>query len=179
MSPVSPTVPVALAVGRILIGLLLTVSAYAKLATPRELQVADVAGYRLLPGRGPRAVAIALPAVELFLAGCLVLGGRLPITETITAVLLLALAGASVSVLARGIKADCGYFGSRLRWRVGPGVVAANVALAAVLVADLLVTPQRLVLASPGSNMVVIVLGIAMFFNLLTNWDKFRQPQPA
>ncbi|MBM6979156.1 MAG: hypothetical protein I3J03_05520, partial [Actinomyces succiniciruminis] len=55
----SPTVPVALAVGRILIGLLLTVSAYAKRAAPQELQIADVAGYRLLPGRGPRAVAIA------------------------------------------------------------------------------------------------------------------------
>ena len=175
----SPTVPVVLAVGRILIGLLLTVSAYAKRAAPPELQVADVAGYHLLPGQGPRAVAIALPAIELFLAGCLVLGGRLPITEAIAAILLLALAGASASVLARGIKADCGYFGSRLRWRVGPGVVAANVALAAVLVADLLVTPQRLVLASPGSNLVVIVLGIAAVFNLLTSWDRFRQPQPA
>lgn len=106
-------------------------------------------------------------------------GGRLPITETITAVLLLALAGASASVLARCIKADCGCFGSLLRWRVGPGIVAANVVLAAVLVADLLVTSQRLVLASPGSNLAVIVLGVGALFNLLTNWDRFRQPRPA
>lgn len=173
------TVALTLATGRILIGLLLAVSAYAKLAAPRDRQVADVVGYRIVSERSARNVAMALPAVEMFFAGCLMLGGRLPVTETIAAVLLLALAGASVSVLARGIRTDCGYFGSLLRWRVGPGVVMANVTLAAVLVADLLTAPQRLLLADPDSNMVPIVMSAVLVSLLIQNWDKFRRPRPV
>ena len=60
-------------------------------------------------------------------------------------------AGAAGSVLSRGITTDCGCYGSILRARVGPAVIARNAVLCLVLLADaLLGAGRRLVLAEPG-----------------------------
>ena len=141
----------ALAVVRILTGVLLTVSAYGKFRQDYGAGVSDVLGYRIVRRPVAEAIAFALPVVEMLLAACLVLGLLLPASEVVAGVLLALLAGAAGSVLSRGITTDCGCYGSILRARVGPPVIARNVVLCLVLLADaLLGSGRRLVLAEPG-----------------------------
>ena len=141
----------ALAVVRILTGVLLTVSAYGKFLQDYGAGVSDVLGYRIVRRPVAEAIAFALPVVEMLLAACLVLGLLLPASEVVAGVLLALLAGAAGSVLSRDITTDCGCYGSILRARVGPPVIARNVVLCLVLLADaLLGSGRRLVLAELG-----------------------------
>ena len=98
----------ALAVVRILTGVLLTVSAYGKFLQDYGAGVSDVLGYRIVRRPVAEAIAFALPVVEMLLAACLVLGLLLPASEVVAGVLLALLAGAAGSVLSRGITTDCG-----------------------------------------------------------------------
>ena len=68
----------ALAVVRILTGVLLTVSAYGKFLQDYGAGVSDVLGYRIVRRPVAEAIAFALPVVEMLLAACLVLGLLLP-----------------------------------------------------------------------------------------------------
>ena len=92
----------ALAVVRILTGVLLTVSAYGKFLQDYGAGVSDVLGYRIVRRPVAEAIAFALPVVEMLLAACLVLGLLLPASEVVAGVLLALLAGAAGSVLSRG-----------------------------------------------------------------------------
>ena len=88
----------ALAVVRILTGVLLTVSAYGKFLQDYGAGVSDVLGYRIVRRPVAEAIAFALPVVEMLLAACLVLGLLLPASEVVAGVLLALLAGAAGSV---------------------------------------------------------------------------------
>jgi len=92
----------ALAVVRILTGVLLTVSAYGKFLQDYGAGVSDVLGYRIVRRPVAEAIAFALPVVEMLLAACLVLGLLLPASEVVAGVLLALLAGAAGSGAGMG-----------------------------------------------------------------------------
>ena len=110
----------ALAVVRILTGVLLTVSAYGKFLQDYGAGVSDVLGYRIVRRPVAEAIAFALPVVEMLLAACLVLGLLLPASEVVAGVLLALLAGAPAASCPAVLRRTAAAYGSILRARVGP-----------------------------------------------------------
>ncbi|WP_158247622.1 MauE/DoxX family redox-associated membrane protein [Actinomyces qiguomingii] len=160
---------------RILVGLLLVVSAYGKLGQLYQQGVSDVLGYRLVGRRGADLVAFFLPVVEMLLAAALVMGLLVPASNLVAAAFFLVLAGAAVSALARGLVTDCGCWGSLARRRVGPVVVARNLVIAALLLADVFfVEQQRLVLVDSLQSPAYMGMGVVTLLLVLQRWSQRR-----
>lgn len=165
-----------LAVARILIGLSLAVSAYARLHQDYEQGVRDVLGYRLVGRRGSDMVAFLLPVLEMTLSAALVLGLVAPASNLMASVLLVVLAGVALSATARGLVTDCRCWGSLSRRRIGPVTVVGTLAAALVLVAEvLLVDHQRLVLVNSPHSPAYAGTGIAVAMLLVERWFRRRQ----
>lgn len=165
-----------LAAARILIGLSLAVSAYARLHQDYEQGVRDVLGYRLVGRRGSDMVAFLLPVLEMTLSASLVLGLVAPASNLMAAVLLVVLAGVALSATARGLVTDCRCWGSLSRRRIGPVAVVGSLAAVLVLVAEvLLVDQQRLVLVDSPHSPAYTATGIVMAILLVERWFRRRQ----
>ncbi|MGN8026558.1 MauE/DoxX family redox-associated membrane protein [Microbacterium sp. 22242] len=163
---------IILGILRIIIGVLLTLSAYGKYAQRYTAAVRDVRAYRITGPRQSEAVAIVLPAIEVFLAGCLILGAGLPISTIAAAVLFLGFAGVAISATARRIVTDCGCFGSVLRQRVGPALIVRNLIVAVVLAIDSFAAPHQLVLVQ---NQTEVLIGLTVAAGLGVLWGFARR----
>lgn len=165
-----------LAVARILIGLSLAVSAYARLHQDYEQGVKDILGYRLVGRRGSDLVAFLLPVLEMTLSMALVLGLVAPASNLMAAVLLVVLAGAVLSATVRGLVTTGGCRDACTRRRIGPVAVVGSLAAALVLVAEvLLVGQQRLVLVDSPHSPAYAGTGIVMAMLLVERWFRRRQ----
>ncbi|MDO4901319.1 MauE/DoxX family redox-associated membrane protein [Actinomyces sp.] len=164
-----------LGVARILIGMLLVVSAYGKLGQVYQQGVSDVLGYRLVGRRGADLVAFFLPVVEMLLAAALVMGVLIPASDLVAAAFFVLLAGVAASALARGLVTDCGCWGSLARRRVGPVVVARNLVIAALLLADVfLIEQQRLVLVDSLQSPAYMGMGVVVVLLLFQRRSQRR-----
>lgn len=165
-----------LAVARILIGLSLAVSAYARLHQDYEQGVKDILGYRLVGRRGSDLVAFLLPVLEMTLSMALVLGLVAPASNLMAAVLLVVLAGAVLSATVRGLVTTGGCRDACARRWIGPVAVVGSLAAALVLVAEvLLVGQQRLVLVDSPHSPAYAGTGIVMAMLLVERWFRRRQ----
>lgn len=165
-----------LAVARILIGLSLAVSAYARLHQDYEQGVRDVLGYRLVGRRGSDLVAFLLPVLEMTLSASLVLGLVAPASNLMAAVFLVVLAGAVLSATVRGLVSTGGRRDVLARRRIGPVAVVGTLAAVLVLVAEvLLVDHQRLVLVDSPHSPAYVGTGIVVAMLLVERWFRRRQ----
>lgn len=80
--------------------------------TDLDASVRAVRAYRLLPEFGAQLVGAGLPAVELLLGVLLLVGAGVRAGAVVSAVLLLAFVVGIGSAWARGLRIDCGCFGS-------------------------------------------------------------------
>jgi uncharacterized membrane protein YphA (DoxX/SURF4 family) len=138
----------ALAVLRVLLGLVFIYASYDKLLHPAQFAEA-VANYRLLP---PAAVGIAahtLPMLELACGLLLVLGVATAGASLVTSLLLLAFSAAVALAMWQGLDIACGCFSAaaeRVGWPVllrDLGLLAASLA---VLVGSLRQPQRRIII---------------------------------
>ena len=80
--------------------------------TDLDASVRAVRAYRLLPETAAQVVGAGLPVVELLLGALLVVGAGVRAAATVSAVLMLAFVVGIASAWARGLRIDCGCFGS-------------------------------------------------------------------
>lgn len=106
-------------------------AALPKLAHRREFARA-VENYALLPGRAVGTVARLLPLLELACALALLIGFFVRATALIAAALLVGFSVAVAINLARGRRIDCGCEGEVSPRKIGWGLVAADLVLAAM-----------------------------------------------
>lgn len=96
---------------RLGLGALFVFAGLAKLRDPTGFAT-EIANYRLMPELAPY-LAIALPAIEVVLGVCLLVGPALwrRAAALATGLLLIVFTIAVAQVVARGINVDCGCFG--------------------------------------------------------------------
>lgn len=115
-----------------LLTLIYAVSAYGKFLQSSHQRVGDVQGYRILPIKWSKPVAIAVPVLEAILA----LGLNTKQTRKGSAIastlLMLVFSGAIASAVLRGLTNDCGCFGALKASRVSLKVAVRDLVLAAV-----------------------------------------------
>jgi uncharacterized membrane protein YphA (DoxX/SURF4 family) len=108
----SPSRPAWLSTAaRLLLGTVWLVAGASKI-TDLDASVRAVRAYRLLPETAAQVVGAGLPVVELLLGVLLVAGAGVRAAAAISAVLMLAFVIGIASVWARGLRIDCGCFGS-------------------------------------------------------------------
>lgn len=168
----------------------LLVAALGKLRDVRGF-AASVAGYRLLPGRLSRPVAVAVIVAEVAAAGLLLAPSLLPPDAlgpdalgsdlrrwgaVVAGLLFAAFLTAMVSVLRRGMSVDCGCFGGRDL--VGPGTLArTGLLLALAVTAGLAGTvPFAPVQAPVAAGLVAVVFAAP---RLLPGRRPSRGPRPG
>jgi len=121
------------------VGLMFIVSGAAKLRTGTF--AGDLADYRVLPPPVVLPIAAALPWIEIFIGGAILVVPRATIPLIVAAVLLVVFTGAVVVNLARGRHIACGCRGTSkpITWRLA----AANVAwiTAALAAAQIAISP--------------------------------------
>jgi uncharacterized membrane protein YphA (DoxX/SURF4 family) len=98
-------------VGRVVLGVVWIVAGALKVGDLTASGRAVVA-YRLLPASSATALGTVLPFVEIALGVLLVLGLAIRLSAIVSAVLLVAYIIGIASVWARGLRIDCGCFGS-------------------------------------------------------------------
>ena len=125
-------VSVLVLVARVAIGLLLIVAGVLKAHDGPNATALSIAGYRILPSVLVKLLGIALPYLEIFLGGYLVLGLFTRVAGWIASAQFVVFAIAVGSLVVRNIPADCGCFGSSVPTPPTWGHVAADVALAAI-----------------------------------------------
>lgn len=126
---------------RLPLAALLAAAAWHKLSDPAAFAV-SVEGYDLVGPAPSRWIARILPPLEAGLAGALAMA--LPLAGVAAAALMLAYAAAIAINLGRGRRdIDCGCFGPGRRASLGPGLVARNLLLAALLAATALPSGNR------------------------------------
>lgn len=96
---------------RLLLGGVWLVAGASKIAD-LDASVRAVRAYRLLPETAAQVVGAGLPAVELLLGVLLVVGAGVRAAAAVSAVLMLAFVVGIASAWARGLRIDCGCFGS-------------------------------------------------------------------
>jgi len=150
-------------------------------------KLADRAGLRTtlsefhVPGRFVQAGAIALPLVELLVAGLL-----LPVTTARwgalgALVLLSVFCAAIVRSLLRGERPDCGCAGRRRSTPIGRSTLARNAALAAIAALVVAVGPGRTVAGlAPAIGASPVAIAIAVLAALVVAqgwlaWELLRQ----
>ena len=97
--------------GRLLLGVVWLVAGASKI-TDLDASVRAVRAYRLLPETAAQVVGAGLPLVELLLGVLLVVGAGVRAAAVVSAVLMLAFVVGITSAWARGLRIDCGCFGS-------------------------------------------------------------------
>jgi uncharacterized membrane protein YphA (DoxX/SURF4 family) len=97
--------------GRLLLGAVWLVAGASKI-TDLDASVRAVRAYRLLPETAAQVLGAGLPVVELLLGVLLVVGAGGRAAAAVSAVLMLAFVVGIASVWARGLRIDCGCFGS-------------------------------------------------------------------
>jgi uncharacterized membrane protein YphA (DoxX/SURF4 family) len=97
--------------GRLLLGAVWLVAGASKI-TDLDASVRAVRAYRLLPETAAQVLGAGLPVVELLLGVLLVVGAGVRAAAAVSAVLMLAFVVGIASVWARGLRIDCGCFGS-------------------------------------------------------------------
>ena len=95
---------------RLIVGGVWIVAGALKITNP-EASVSAVRAYQILPMGMVETVGRVLPALELVIGICLILGVMLRVTGLISALLLLAFIIGIASVWMRGISINCGCFG--------------------------------------------------------------------
>lgn len=121
--------------GRLGLAVALLVAGAAKLRGPAEFARA-IRGYRLLPERWARPLAVSLPWLELACGSALAVGLASRAAAAVVAGLLAVFTGAVVASLVRGLRVDCGCFGAARATPAGGWTIARNAVLigAAILV---------------------------------------------
>lgn len=123
-----PTVTLVL---RIALAAVLIVAGAFKIGHAADLASA-IAGFRLLPGAVVAPLALALPYVEIFFGGYLLLGLFTRTVAIVIAMQFALYAGAIASAVLRHIPADCGCFGPHDVATADWPHVAFDLALAAI-----------------------------------------------
>lgn len=115
---------------RIGLGLLFIAAALPKLRDPAGFANA-VGHYHLLPETAERILALVLPALELLVGACLLLGVLDAGASLLVLVLMIVFTAAVGSAVARGLDISCGCFDTEDGARVGVTKVVENLALTA------------------------------------------------
>ncbi|GAA0931425.1 MauE/DoxX family redox-associated membrane protein [Pseudonocardia zijingensis] len=97
--------------GRLLLGGVWLAAGASKI-TDLDASVRAVRAYRLLPETAAQVVGAGLPLVELLLGVLLVAGAGVRAAAVVSAVLMLGFVVGIASAWARGLRIDCGCFGS-------------------------------------------------------------------
>lgn len=127
---------------RLLAAAIWLVAGIAKLGDLESFR-AQVHTYDLLPGALEAPFAYSLPSVEVGLGLYLTLGLLVRPAAIFGCMLMVIFIAAMAQAWARGLRLDCGCFGSLAREGVGPGTLARDAALALPSVA-LALRPARL-----------------------------------
>jgi uncharacterized membrane protein YphA (DoxX/SURF4 family) len=96
---------------RLLLGAVWLVAGASKI-TDLDASVRAVRAYRLLPETAAQVGGAGLPVVELLLGALLVVGAGVRAAAAVSAALMLAFVVGIASAWARGLRIDCGCFGS-------------------------------------------------------------------
>jgi uncharacterized membrane protein YphA (DoxX/SURF4 family) len=88
------------------------IGAGAAKVTALDESVRAVRAYRLLPDVAAQIIGAGLPLVEILLGVLLVVGAGVRATAVVSAVLMAAFVVGIASAWARGLRIDCGCFGS-------------------------------------------------------------------
>jgi uncharacterized membrane protein YphA (DoxX/SURF4 family) len=88
------------------------IAAGATKVTDLDASVRAVRAYRLLPETAAQVVGAGLPLVEILLGILLIVGVGVRASAVVSAVLMAAFVAGIVSAWARGLRIDCGCFGS-------------------------------------------------------------------
>jgi uncharacterized membrane protein YphA (DoxX/SURF4 family) len=96
---------------RLVLGAVWLVAGASKI-TDLDASVRAVRAYRLLPETAAQVVGAGLPGVELLLGVLLVAGAGVRAAAVVSAVLMFAFVVGIASAWARGLRIDCGCFGS-------------------------------------------------------------------
>jgi uncharacterized membrane protein YphA (DoxX/SURF4 family) len=110
-SPRASLLPWLGTAARLLLGAVWLAAGASKI-TDLDASVRAVRAYRLLPEIAAQVVGAGLPVVELLLGVLLVAGAGVRAAAAVSAVLMLAFVVGIASVWARGLRIDCGCFGS-------------------------------------------------------------------
>jgi uncharacterized membrane protein YphA (DoxX/SURF4 family) len=110
-SPPPPVLAWLSTAARLLLGVVWLVAGASKI-TDLDASVRAVRAYRLLPETAAQVVGAGLPVVELLLGALLVVGVAVRAVALVSAVLMLAFVVGIASAWARGLRIDCGCFGS-------------------------------------------------------------------
>ena len=106
-----PVVGWSLTVGRLVVGGVWIAAGVAKV-TDLDASVRAVRAYRLLPEIAAQVIGAGLPLVEILLGILLVVGVGIRASAVVSSVLMAAFVVGIASAWARGLRIDCGCFGS-------------------------------------------------------------------
>jgi uncharacterized membrane protein len=95
---------------RLAIAALFLFAAITKLVDPSSF-AQQIANYQLTPWPATAVLSVFLPALELCVGGCLLLGRWENGALAWVAILLIIFSGALLSAIVRGLSIDCGCFG--------------------------------------------------------------------
>jgi uncharacterized membrane protein YphA (DoxX/SURF4 family) len=101
----------AVTVARLVLGGVWIAAGAAKV-TDLDASVRAVRAYRLLPETVAQVVGAGLPLVEILLGILLIVGAGVRVSAVVSAVLMSAFVVGIASAWARGLRIDCGCFGS-------------------------------------------------------------------
>lgn len=96
---------------RMILGGVFLYAGILKMQSPQTF--ADrIAGFQLLPDAGINLLALSLPVFEIAVGAMLIIGFQIEMAAFSVLILCTVFAVALISALARGLKIDCGCFGS-------------------------------------------------------------------
>lgn len=119
--------------GRLILGVIFVVAAYAKLRAPWLEFAGNLAGFQLLPDWALEPIAKTLPACELALGVALISGIAQRWFALIATLLLTLFFSVMVRSYAMGLQIDCGCFGSGEA--LGPKTLARDFSMLVLAVA--------------------------------------------
>jgi uncharacterized membrane protein YphA (DoxX/SURF4 family)/peroxiredoxin len=163
---------VALLAARLTLAAVFAVAAAAKLVD-REATRNSMAEFGV-PGRLVEGTTVALPLVELSVAGLLVASSTASRAADAALALLLLFAAAVGLALARGLRPDCGCFGARSQ-AIGWRTLARNLVLAGDALAVALAGPGRHIGAPSSRDVVEFLLAGAFAAQAWFGFQLFRQ----
>ena len=116
-------------VSRLLVGGIFLAAAWGKLQQHPRIEQVAIQAYRLVPPATARILAVVLPPIEGVLALLILTGSFTNYAAAVAGVMLCGFTLGLVSVLRRGLAADCGCFGALRADLVSWKLVVRNVFL--------------------------------------------------